>query len=74
MYKNMDFTGNQFLHHFSTRTTYELLVELNQKPENCSLYALYSSFSIGTPDSKFTLSIGPYISGAGGNMYININY
>ncbi|XP_071836077.1 uncharacterized protein [Apostichopus japonicus] len=58
--------GNDKIHDHTTQKTYQLKVDLTDSAGS-QYYALYSRFSIGDEDDKYTLSLGSFSGNAGYN-------
>ncbi|PIK46391.1 putative ryncolin-1-like [Apostichopus japonicus] len=56
--------GNDKIHDLTTQKTYQLRVDLTNSAGS-QYYALYSTFSIGDEDNKYTLSTGTYSGDSG---------
>ncbi|PIK46393.1 putative fibrinogen C domain-containing protein 1 [Apostichopus japonicus] len=56
--------GNDKIHDLTTQKTYQLRVDLTNSAGS-KYYALYSTFSIGDEDNKYTLSTGTYSGDSG---------
>ncbi|XP_041374873.1 ficolin-2-like isoform X2 [Gigantopelta aegis] len=63
--------GNEIIHQITSRTVYELRIELEDFEGN-SRYAIYSTFSLGSEAENYTLHIGSY-SGDAGNALGSFN-
>ncbi|PIK55964.1 Ficolin-2 [Apostichopus japonicus] len=58
--------GNDKIHDLTTQKTYQLKVDLTDSADS-QYYALYSRFSIGDEDDKYTLTLGTFSGNAGYN-------
>ncbi|XP_071837848.1 fibrinogen-like protein A [Apostichopus japonicus] len=58
--------GNDKIHDLTTQKSYQLKVDLTDS-DGLQYYALYSRFSIGDEDDKYTLSLGSFSGNAGYN-------